>query len=492
MKNKKWLVMMMVATVVAFAFGIVYKKAPTNQFLGIMNGREPLPIPPLLEDKNPASGQATFHLQAQKSTTSFLKGMETETYGYNGNYLGPVIKVRKGDQVSMKVKNELGDEQTTVHWHGLEVPGDADGGPHQPINPGEVWSPQFTIDQQAATLWYHPHQLHKTGEQVYKGLAGLFYIEDEVSDRLNIPKDYGKNDFPIVIQDKQLTDNGDIPYQLDMMDLMHGIQGNTILVNGAIDPYLEVPKGKVRLRLLNGSNARIYKFTLNDDRPFWQIGSDGGFLEKPVKMNKIILGPAERAEIIVDFGNDKVGQTIDLVDQEKNVMSFVVKDEVAKKTEIPSKLTDIERIDPADVTTTRSFTLQGMGPMVNINGKQMDMNRIDEEVPFDGTEIWEIKNSGMNHMMGRREMNGPNGMMGERGMSGPHPFHIHGVQFQVLERNGTVPPANEQGWKDTVLLFPNEEVKVIAQFKQKGTFMYHCHILEHEDAGMMGQFQVSD
>src|SRR5699024_5469584 len=115
----------------------------------------------------------------------------------------------------------------------------------------------------------------------------------------------------------------------------------------------------------------------------------------------------------------------------------------AKKTEIPSKLTDIERIDPADVTTTRSFTLQGMGPMVNINGKQMDMNRIDEEVPFDGTEIWEIKNSGMNHMMGRREMNGPNGMMGGRGMSGPHPFHIHGVQFQVLERNGTVPPANE-------------------------------------------------
>ncbi len=149
MKNKKWLVMMMVATVIAFAFGIVYKKAPTNQVLGIMNGREPLPIPPLLEDKNPASGQATFHLQAQKLTTSFLKGMETETYGYNGNYLGPVIKVRKGDQVSMKVKNELGDEQTTVHWHGLEVPGDADGGPHQPINPGEVWSPQFTIDEQA-------------------------------------------------------------------------------------------------------------------------------------------------------------------------------------------------------------------------------------------------------------------------------------------------------------------------------------------------------
>lgn len=441
-----------------------------------LKGKNSLPIPLLLEDKNPADDVAEFYLKAQKSTKSFLDGVETESYGYNGDYLGPVIKVQKGEQVNVHIKNELGDEETTVHWHGLEVPGSADGGPHNVIKPNEIFSPSFTITQPAATLWYHPHPLHKTGEQVYKGLAGLFYIEDEVSNQLNIPKSYGENDFPIVIQDRNLREDGQLSYDLNMMSLMHGMHGDTPLINGVFDPYLEVPQGKVRLRLLNGSNARIFQLKLNEDDNFWQIASDGGFLEKPVKMDQIVLGPAERAEMIVDFSQYKQGDKVQLFDQDIRLMNFVVGNPEKEKFEIPDQLTTIEKINPPSGTVTRTFAFQGMGNSVNINGKQMDMNRIDEEVRLNATEIWEITNI-------------DNGMMGGMGM--PHPFHPHGVQFQILERNGKEPPENEQGWKDTILLMPGDKVKTIATFKKDGVFMYHCHILEHEDAGMMGQFEVN-
>src|SRR5699024_6910945 len=201
--------------------GCSFNQAPNqlnnNSSLPNTEEKNALPIPPLLEDKNPADDVAEFYLKAQKSTKAFFPGVATETYGYNGDYLGPVIKVKKGEQVKVHIENDLGDEDTTVHWHGLEVPGDADGGPHNVIKPNETFSPSFTITQPAATLWYHPHLLHKTGEQVYKGLAGLFYIEDEISEKLNIPKTYGENDFPIVIQDRNLGKDGQLTYKLNMM-----------------------------------------------------------------------------------------------------------------------------------------------------------------------------------------------------------------------------------------------------------------------------------
>jgi len=140
--------------------------------------KSPLPIPPLLEDKNPDPNKAEFHLVAQNATKEFITGVETETMGYNGDYLGPVIRVRNGEEVSVQVENNLEDETTTIHWHGLEVSGDEDGGPHSGIQSGESWTPEFKIEQLAATLWYHPHPEKNTGKQVYQGLAGLFGIED--------------------------------------------------------------------------------------------------------------------------------------------------------------------------------------------------------------------------------------------------------------------------------------------------------------------------
>lgn len=434
-----------------------------------------LPIPPLLNDQNPDPNKAEFGLTAQKATKEFLKGHPTETYGYNGDYLGPVIRVKNGESVSVKVKNEL-DETTTLHWHGLEVDGEQDGGPHSGIQPGTTWNPQFTIDQPAATLWYHPHLFHKTGEQVYKGLAGLFLIDDTVSDSLDIPKDYGINDIPLVIQDKNLGTDGQVNYNLSMHDVMMGLQGDTILVNGAVNPYLEVPKGKVRLRLVNGSNARIYQFKLSNGQDFHQIASDGGFLETPVQMSDLILSSGERAEIIIDFSSNKKGDIVNLMDQGFAFMKFKVTDKKTKNSPLPKKLASVPKIDDHQATQTREFVMQGMGQNVTINGKQMDMNRIDEELNLNDTEIWEISNE-------------TTGMMGGNGGMA-HPFHAHGVQFQILDRDGKQPPANERGWKDTILVYPGEKVRAIATFSKKGLFMYHCHILEHEDAGMMGQFKV--
>ncbi|MGV3487596.1 MAG: multicopper oxidase family protein [Tuberibacillus sp.] len=431
----------------------------------------PLPIPPLLQDQNPDPNKGEFQLTVQKGTMEFFTDKKTATLGYNGNYLGPVIRVHRGEEVSVNVKNNL-DESTTVHWHGLEVDGEDDGGPHNAIKPGKTWHPHFTVDQPAATLWYHPHIMGKTGEQVYKGLAGLFYIDDNQSDQLQIPKTYGVDDIPLVVQDKRFNKDGSLDYNLSMSDQMMGFQGNTNLINGAVNPYLNVKAGKIRLRLLNGSNARTYDFRLSRHLTFDQIASDGGFLAQPVAMNHLTLAPGEGAEIVVDFSSLKDGDKISLFDQTTKLMNFNIKGAPTKSEALPNKLADIPKMDPNKAVVTRQFIMQGMGNTVNINGKQMDMNRIDEAVHWHDTEIWEI--SVNSSTMGAMA----------------HPFHIHSTQFQILDRNGQPPAANEMGWKDTVLVQPGETVRVIATFNHPGIFMYHCHILEHEDLGMMGQFQV--
>lgn len=435
-----------------------------------------LPIPPLLEDKNPEKGKAEFDLKVQYGKTKFKNGYEADTLGYNGNYLGPVIRVNRGDDVKINVTNTL-NEPTTIHWHGLEVPAEMDGGPHQMVEPNTTWKPYFTIDQPAATLWYHPHLMYTTGEQVYKGLSGLFYIEDETSKNLNIPKEYGVDDIPLIIQDKRLTDKGDIPYALDMGDMMNGFLGDTVMINGAINPELNVKNTLVRLRLLNGSNARTYSFNFGGSK-FYQIASDGGFLEESVQMQQLSLSPAERAEILIDLSNYKIGEKIFLRDGNYNLMTITIVADRNKDQNIviPKKLVEIEDYNKDDIIRSREFIMSGMGPMVAINGKQMDMNRIDEELKLGELEEWVI-------------ISDPSGM-GMMGNSTPHPFHVHSVQFRIIERNKQIPPPNERGWKDTVMVDDGEEVRILVKFKNTGLFMYHCHILEHEDAGMMGQFLV--
>ena len=230
----------------------------------------------------------------------------------------------------------------------------------------------------------------------------------------------------------------------------------------------------MRFRIVNGANAKIYPIKLSNGESFFQIASDGGFLAAPVKLKQLILGPGERAEVIIDFSKYEKGDVFSLLGDGLKILNFNVKEDGIDPTEIPAYLTEVQKIPVKAASQIRSFELEGMGNMVSINGSKMNMERIDEKIKLNDTEIWEITN--------------PSDMMG--GMS--HPFHIHGVQFQILSRDGKQPPENERGFKDTVLVNPNEKVRIIIKFTHKGIFMYHCHILEHEDQGMMGQFQVTD
>ncbi len=431
-----------------------------------LEGKNELKIPKLLDDLNADPSIAEFKLESGVSQTEFIKGRLTPTLGYNGSYLGPVIRLVKGQDVSIEVENNL-DDPTTIHWHGLVVDGENDGGPMQGISSGETWKAKFVVDQPAATLWYHPHFTGTVADQVYYGLAGLIYIEDEFSDSLSIPNDYGIDDIPIVVQDRDFNSDGSFDYNVSMMGVD---KGNHILVNGTLDPYFIVKREKIRLRLLNGSNAQNFNVSLSNGAEFVMIASDGGFLERPLEMESIFLSPGERAEIVVDFYlfNDK---SVNLVSGDDLVLEFVVDEDLEKSPNIPNELVEVAEIPDNEITKTRVFELQSMGISGTINGKYYDVDRIDERVDLNATEYWIVRNVG--------------GMMATG-----HPFHVHGTQFQVVSRNGEKPPPEELSYKDTVYVDAGEEVVIKVMFKKEGLFMYHCHILEHEDRGMMGQFIV--
>ncbi|MCM3758493.1 multicopper oxidase domain-containing protein [Sporosarcina aquimarina] len=432
-------------------------------------GVNELSIPPLLAAST--SENVDYTLTAQKGKRMLLEGQETETYGYNGDFLGPVLKLRKGESVRIKTVNDL-DEDTTFHWHGLDVPGDVDGGPHNPLKPGEERIIQFKVTQEAATLWFHPHPHGKTAEQVYKGLAGLLYIEDEHSDRLNLPDDYGVNDFPVLMQDRAFTPIGELDYEAAYNS--DGTLGDRLLVNGTLDPKLSVPQGKVRLRLLNGSNARNYTISLSSGDTFQQIATDGGLLNDPLEMDSLLLTPAERAEIIIDFDQLQDVKDLALVDDQGTILLPFEVNEKKTSNKLPADLnsfavTEEER----NLPVTKRLELFGMMDMVTINGKKFDKDRIDMTQKVGETEVWELSNK-------------PDPMGGMI-----HPFHIHGTQFKVLSVNGEEPDDNLKGWKDTIALHPGDRVKIAISFANKGVYMYHCHILEHEDNGMMGQIEVN-
>lgn len=304
---------------------------------------------------------------------------------------------------------------------------------------------------------------------MFDGLAGLLYIEDELEDTY----EYGKNDIPLIIQDRTFDDDKQLNYEA--VKDPDGTMGETLLINGTVDPRLTVNKEKVRLRLLNGSNMRNYKIKLSNGEQFEQIASDGGLLNEAVELTELQLTPSERAEIVIDFSQFETGEEIKLMmDDETVLLPFKIEEEkpTGKNTIEPVKneveITDEEKNMPV----TKEINLSGMGHHVAINDKQYDKDRIDLTQKQGETEIWEIYNE-------------PN-MMG--GMI--HPFHIHGTQFKVISINGEKPPKNLQGYKDTISLDPDDRAKIAVKFEEKGIYMYHCHILEHEDNGMMGQIEV--
>jgi FtsP/CotA-like multicopper oxidase with cupredoxin domain len=432
---------------------------------------EKLAIPPLAPYKM-EKGVKIFDLEVKASKRAFLNGAKTSTYGVNGSFLGPTIRVKDEDKVKIKVKNSL-DETTTMHWHGLRVQGSSDGGPHNIIEPHTNWSASLDISQKASSCWYHPHSVGKTGRQVFMGIGGLFLIDDKDTPSLDLPNNYGIDDIPLVIQDRRFDSKGEFLYKSGMMDTMMGVSGNVHLINGVIDPFVEVEPKAIRFRVLNASNARIYNLMFEKQNDFFQIASDSSLLPEPVKLSNFILAPGERAEMLVDFSKF-AGKTLyfgDAIDK-RYLLKVVVKNTKPVSFKIPEKLAVIDEYNNVKITKKRTFTLDVSMGWLGINEKQMDMNRIDESVKKDIFEIWEITN--------RSRM--------------PHPFHVHGTGFKVLSRNGKAPLINETGLKDTVLVYGRETVQIVVKFAfladKNNPYMYHCHILEHEDAGMMGQFIV--
>ncbi len=453
----------------------------------------PLAMPPLLD----ATGTGRFRLAAQSGQTNFLGNTATETWGFNQAFLGPTVRVANKGAVQAEVENRL-NEAMSVHWHGLVIPGDVDGGPHQPIAPGATWSPELPVDQASATVWYHTHIHGETARQVHMGLAGVLQLSDGLDDERGLPSTYGIDDLTLVLQDRRFDRRGRMDYSLSMPDQMMGFLGDTMLINGQVSATAMVPRGIVRLRLLNGSNARIYTLSMSDDRAMHLVATDTGLLDKPIELNELTLSPGERYEVLVDFGD---GKDVSLISQQSTNMGMMgggmmggrraagppfeilpFKVDTALNARIAALPLDLGGSRPdMDETkaTRRKVTLDmGMGPGMmmrrssnrfSINGRSFDMRRTDFTIQRGALERWSVS---ANMMM--------------------HPFHVHGVTFQVLSENGRAPNPQNTGWKDTVLI--DGRAELLMRFDQPASealpFMFHCHILEHEDGGMMGQFAV--
>ena len=456
-----------------------------------------LPIPDTLSGPN-------YVLNMHKDSVQFFSGNISHTYAFNQyKYLGPTLIFNKGTNVNITVNNQIGDT-TTVHWHGIHLPSKWDGGPHTPILPSATWTPSFTVMDNAATYWYHPHMHMKTAEQAIKGAAGLIIVRDPIEAALTLPRKYGVDDFPLVIQCQQ--------YDSMNQAMSLGMQDSTILVNGARASHgftvnANFPAQIVRMRLLNASGERAFNFGFTANKQFKIIASDGGLLNSPVTTDRIRLAPGERAEILIDL-NGMNGQTLHLMSYASelamgiqggptmpmpvgsppmdsplngidfNIMQITVVPQTANPiTTIPSSLTTNAPYlsSQANITRTVRFTADSLmvmdGPFY-FNGNSFDMMRIDYEIPLGSIEIWKLVNETMV----------------------AHPFHIHDVQFFLIDRNGTTPPVEELGRKDVVLVPPFDSVMFITKFEDFADttipFMFHCHILMHEDDGMMGQFVV--
>ncbi|RWR00490.1 multicopper oxidase [[Pantoea] beijingensis] len=505
--------------------------------------RLPLPIPALLSP----DARSEITLTAQAGFTTW-NGKQVASWGYNGNLLGPALALERGRQVTINIDNRL-PEATTVHWHGLEVPGEVDGGPQARIEPGKQRVVTFTPEQPAATCWFHPHQHGETGYQVAQGLAGLVILKDNDSEKLLLPKLWGVDDIPVILQDKQLTDDGSrIDYQLDIMRAAVGWFGNMMLTNGVQYPQHAVPRGWLRMRLLNGCNARSLRISTSDNRPMYVIGSDGGLLSEPVMLTELSMLPGERFEVMVDTKEGKpfdlvtlpvrqMGMTLMPFDQPLPVLNILPLS-IQASGSLPDKLVAVPPLPSMEGINTRTLQLT-MDPQLDRLGMQALMRKYGNKAmagmgmdAHDGMdEMRDAEDNasvehhdheamaGMSHgsdagdydFSQGNKINGRAFDMAEplfdvrlgqyekwtisgEGDAMLHPFHIHGTQFRILSENGKAPAAHRSGWKDTVRV-EGWRSEVLVRFNAvantQNAYMAHCHLLEHEDTGMMLGFTVS-
>jgi FtsP/CotA-like multicopper oxidase with cupredoxin domain len=442
------------------------------------NTGQPLRAPAAMRNVSSSPRAVEVHLVADARKLSLRPGPATEVFAYNGTVPGPTLELREGDSVVVHFENRL-DVPTTVHWHGLHIPFDADGSPFHPVGPGEKRDYVFRLRPgSAGTYWYHPHPNHSTGPQVARGLYGAIIVR--------APDDPLPGAIPeklIILSDNRFNGDGSVDLPPKGSDPWHideenGREGDVFFVNGQVLPTISIRKGEVqRWRIINASAARVYRLAL-DGQKMTHVGNDGGLFEIPREVSELTIANGERIEVLVR-GSLDAGQKIALqalpydryIPQTRPVIWKTTRDlltleqtaEVAKPVSIPSKLRVVPAIDTSEADVRRVVTLsQGL-----INGKHMDMSRVDFTAKLDDTEIWQIENIvGMDH-----------------------PFHLHGFQFQVIDRNGVPEPF--RSWKDMVNVPKHETARIIVRLaRYPGKWMFHCHILDHEDHGMMGILEV--
>lgn len=441
----------------------------------------PLPIPPVLAPTSTDLTTDYYSLTPQTAVANILPGLQTPIWAYNGIYPGPTIRAKSGRRVVVRHTNML-PESLSMHLHGGHTPPDSDGHPNILVSPGSYKDYDYPNNQIPATLWYHDHAVDATGRHVYMGLAGFYIMYDDYETGLNLPS--GSNDVPLLIQDRQFNSDGSLNYTLTDKMIVEGFMGDTILVNGAVQPNFDVGKRKVRFRILNGSNSRIYKLALSivgsrSTGSFKQIGSDGGLLSAPVTRSTISLASAERLDVVIDFSGYPLGTQLILQNQNEsssnlsNIMRFTVARNEADTSVIPSTLRTVTRMPESLATTSRLFeltkdTVNGRSVWL-INGKLYDPARIDVSPRLNAVEVWTLYNRS----------------------SEIHPIHIHDIEWQILDINGQSPGPGDSGWKDVFQVPAWKKLRVIGRFTDHlGKYVMHCHKLEHEDHAMMAQFEV--
>ena len=471
----------------------------------------PLPIPPVAKPVRTDATADYYEMTQRVGRAEILPGLETEVWGYDGVFPGPTIEARSGRQVVLRQRNEL-PVPVSTHLHGGRTPPGSDGYPTDLIRPKRMPNSHpmgehgamdiggarpikdygYPNAQRAATLWYHDHRMDFTGPQVWKGLAGMYIVRDDEDDALPLPEN--EKDVPLVICDRSFDEDGSFLYpSLDPSlmgepgveeDYMDGVLGDTILVNGAPWPFMEVSNTRHRFRLLNASNARRYELAMDpaprEGASFVQVGSDGGLLDAPIPHRTITIAQAERFDVVVDFSKYEVGTNVTLRNRlgdgrTSDVMRFrIVRDE-RDDSAVPRRLSDMGDFDAlkeSDATREREFRVTRVGDegrvMWGINGEVFDPERVDARPAFGSTEIWNLAAA-----------------------PASHPVHLHLVHFKVLSRNGRKPLPKDAGWKDTVDLTSGEEARVLVRFDgYRGRYVFHCHNLEHEDMMMMANFEV--
>jgi spore coat protein A len=487
---------------------------------------DPLPIPAAAVPVHAVTGAETSYALSMREVLQKLHRdlPPSRVWGFGdgsqgATYPGPTIEARSGQTVNVRWINDLRGEdgelrshhllpvdscvhgahhdgaRTVIHLHGGHVPADSDGNPDEAFLPGEEASYAYPNRQQASTLWYHDHALGITRLNVYLGLAGFYLLRDEFEDALQLPR--GEYDVPLLIQDRSFRPDGSHLYPASWQEHFFG---DTLLVNGKVQPRFDVRRGRYRFRILNGCTSRTLQLRLSTEQPFFQIGSDGGLLGRPVELDEITIAPGERTDVVLDFHGNAPGTGIVLSNKAPApypngevpgaataaAMKFVVMDEEGTTSPLPEVLRSLEPPDEQDAASTREFLLRSVpdacgGVSWRING--LGWHDITEFPRLGTSEIWRFVNH--SHLM--------------------HPMHLHLGMFRMLDRQPVVmsgedlvptgspagPEPGEEGWKDTVQVGPMEAVRVLMRFEDyKGRFPYHCHILEHEDHEMMRQFET--